>query len=91
MTSLLSAAGMLLIPIAINKLESRGFFRKFPWAGAPLQVMKVGFILTFATPLCCAIFPQKPAIRVTDIEQTLKEKVRDMDPTVEQLYYNKGL
>ena len=85
------AAGMVLIPMVMNKLESRGFFKKFPRANAPLQVLMVGFILTFATPLCCAIFEQKASIKVSDIEEELQEKVKKMGITGDQLYYNKGL
>uniref|UniRef100_A0A5F9DFP3 Sideroflexin-1 n=1 Tax=Oryctolagus cuniculus TaxID=9986 RepID=A0A5F9DFP3_RABIT len=33
--------------------------RRFPWMSAPIQVGLVGFCLVFATPLCCALFPQK--------------------------------
>ena len=85
------AVGMVLIPLVMNKLESRGFFKKFPRANAPLQVLMVGFILTFATPLCCAIFEQKASIKVSDIEDELQEKVKKMGITGDQLYYNKGL
>ena len=82
---------MVLIPMVMNKLESRGFFKKFPRANAPLQVLMVGFILTFATPLCCAIFEQKASIKVANIEDELQEKVKKMGISGEQLYYNKGL
>ena len=51
----------------------------------------VGFILTFATPLCCAIFEQKASIKVSEIEDELQEKVKKMGITGDQLYYNKGL
>ena len=76
----------------MNKLDSRGFFKKFPRANAPLQVLMVGFILTFATPLCCAIFEQKASIKVSDIEENLQDEVRGLGMTgSDQLFYNKGL
>ena len=87
----ISALGMVLIPIAMNKLESRGFFRKFPWAAAPVQIVKAGFLIALATPLCCALFEQKPAMLLTDIEQHLQEKVKEMGVASDKLYYNKGL
>ena len=84
--------GMVLIPMVMNKLETRGFFKKFPKANAPLQVLMVGFILTFATPLCCAIFEQKASIKVSDIEQNLQEEVRSLGMSgSDQLFYNTGL
>ena len=89
---LLSIPGMVLIPMVMNKLDSRGFFKKFPRANAPLQVLMVGFILTFATPLCCAIFEQKASIKVSDIEENLQEQARSLGISgSDQLFYNKGL
>jgi len=88
----MAAPGMVLIPMVMNKLDSRGFFKKFPKANAPLQVLMVGFILTFATPLCCAIFEQKASIKVSDVEANLQEEARSLGLTgSDQLFYNKGL
>jgi len=83
--------GMVLIPIVMNKLDAQGLFKKFPKANAPLQVFLVGLILTFATPLCCAIFEQKASIKPTSVEPELQEKIRNMANPPEMLYYNKGL
>ena len=78
--------------MVMNKLDSRGFFKKFPKANAPLQVLMVGIILTFATPLCCAIFEQKASIKVSKIEANLQEEARSLGLTgSDQLFYNKGL
>ena len=71
----------------MNKLDSKGLFKRYPKANAPLQVALVGLILTFATPLCCAIFEQKAAINTNKLEEEIK-KVHNV-PDV--LYYNKGL
>jgi len=79
--------GMVLIPIIMNKLDARGLFRRFPRANAPIQVGLVGILLTFSTPLCCAIFEQKAAINTNKLEEEIK-KVHNV-PDV--LYYNKGL
>lgn len=38
-----------------------------------LQVLLSGVCLTFSTPLCCALFPQKAAIQLNDLEPELKE------------------
>ena len=82
---------MVLIPIVMNQLDAKGFFKKYPKANAPLQVFLVGLILTFATPLCCAIFEQKASIKPTSVETELQEKIRSMANPPELLYYNKGL
>ena len=55
------------------------------------QIGLVGLVLTFATPLCCAIFEQKASIHVDSIESELRERVRKSNPAVQYLYYNKGL
>lgn len=82
---------MVMIPMIMNSLDTRGFFKKYPRANAPLQVFLVGVILTFATPLCCAIFEQKASINVSDIEPHLQDKVRSLANPPQVLYYNKGL
>ena len=82
---------MVLIPLIMNKLDAKGFFKKYPKANAPLQVFLVGLILTFATPLCCAIFEQKASISTDKVEKELRDKIMGMKNPPELLYYNKGL
>lgn len=50
---------MVLIPLVMNKLEQRGTLKRIPWANAPIQIGLLGIILTFATPMCCALFKQQ--------------------------------
>ena len=88
---MLSISGMVLIPMIMNKFEQQGLFKKYPRANAPLQVFLVGLILTFATPLCCAIFEQKASINVSDVEPHIQEKLKSLANPPEVLYYNKGL
>uniref|UniRef100_A0A673KED3 Sidoreflexin n=1 Tax=Sinocyclocheilus rhinocerous TaxID=307959 RepID=A0A673KED3_9TELE len=64
---------------------------QFPWMSAPIQVGLVGFCLVFATPLCCALFPQKSSMAVSRLEPELQEKIRASHPGVETVYFNKGL
>uniref|UniRef100_A0A8C9XT58 Sidoreflexin n=1 Tax=Sander lucioperca TaxID=283035 RepID=A0A8C9XT58_SANLU len=49
------------------------------------------FSLVFATPLCCALFPQKSSMPVSRLEPELQEKIRASHPGVERVYFNKGL
>uniref|UniRef100_A0A3Q0R5T4 Sidoreflexin n=1 Tax=Amphilophus citrinellus TaxID=61819 RepID=A0A3Q0R5T4_AMPCI len=49
------------------------------------------FSLVFATPLCCALFPQKSSMSVSRLEPELQEKIRANHPGVERVYFNKGL
>ncbi len=75
----------------MNSLERRGILAKYPRMNAPLQVGCLGVILTFATPLCCAIFEQMASIPVNKLEPDVVERVRNSNAAVQHLYYNKGL
>ncbi|KAF4528895.1 hypothetical protein B566_EDAN017324 [Ephemera danica] len=85
------AAANLIPPIIMNSLERRGTLRRMPWMGAPLQVLLCGFCLTFATPMCCALFPQRASINVSDLEPELRDKILAMPNAPSVVYYNKGL
>ncbi|XP_042236814.1 sideroflexin-1-like isoform X2 [Homarus americanus] len=88
---LMSAPGMVLPPIVMNILEKRGTLRRLPWLSAPLQVGLCGVCLTFATPACCALFPQKSSIAVSSLEPEVRDKIRQLPDAPEVVYYNKGL
>jgi tricarboxylate carrier len=87
----MACPGMVLTPVLMTILEKRGFLKRFKWANTPIQILFCGFCLTFATPLCCAIFSQKASISVNSLESALKEEVLKKDPTAKYVYYNKGL
>ncbi|CDW56367.1 sideroflexin 1 [Trichuris trichiura] len=63
----------------------------YRFMNAPIQVLMVGFFLTFATPLCCALFPQKSSIAVSELEPSLQERISRLPHHPELLYFNKGL
>ncbi|KAK7809932.1 hypothetical protein U0070_000799, partial [Myodes glareolus] len=65
--------------------------RRFPWMSAPIQVTLVGFCLVFATPLCCALFPQKSSMSVTSLEDELQASIQRSHPELRRVYFNKGL
>lgn len=82
---------MVIPPIIMNTLENRGFLKRFPMANAPLQILLVGFCLTFTTPLCCALFPQQSSISVSKLEEEVKVSLQKLHPNVNKAYFNKGL
>eukprot|EP00088_Acartia_fossae_P003396 TRINITY_DN11424_c0_g1_i1.p1 TRINITY_DN11424_c0_g1~~TRINITY_DN11424_c0_g1_i1.p1 ORF type:complete len:315 (-),score=52.52 TRINITY_DN11424_c0_g1_i1:178-1122(-) len=88
---LMASPGMVLIPLIMNKFEAKGTFKRRPWLNAPMQIGLLGLILTFATPMCCAIFQQQASIKPTSLEPELQAKLREMANPPEILYYNKGL
>lgn len=59
----------------MDRLEKRGTLARFPMLGAPLQVILCGICLTFATPMCCALFPQKSSIAVSKLEPEIQVKI----------------
>ena len=84
----MAAPSMVLIPIIMNNLEKKGVLKKYPRISAPLQIALCGVILSFATPLCCAIFEQRASIPVSRVEADVAAKVLQ---SVTELHYNKGL
>ncbi|XP_016277885.2 sideroflexin-1-like [Monodelphis domestica] len=88
---LMAAPGMAIPPFIMNTLEKKALLKRFPWRSAPIQVGLVGFCLVFATPLCCALFPQKSSMSVTRLEPELKAKMKATSPELERVYFNKGL
>ncbi|XP_036096594.1 sideroflexin-1 isoform X3 [Molossus molossus] len=88
---LMAAPGMAIPPFIMNTLEKKAFLKRFPWMSAPIQVGLVGFCLVFATPLCCALFPQNSSMSVTSLEAELQAKIRESHPELRRVYFNKGL
>ncbi|XP_073096649.1 sideroflexin-3 isoform X4 [Manis javanica] len=82
---------MAIPPLIMDTLEKKDFLKHRPWLGAPLQVGLVGFCLVFATPLCCALFPQRSSIHVSRLEPELRAQIHEQSPSTEVVYYNKGL
>ncbi|KAH9416369.1 Sideroflexin-1 [Dermatophagoides pteronyssinus] len=88
---LMAAPGMVIPPIIMNRLEKRGILRRIPWISAPAQVLMCGLSLTFATPLCCALFPQRKSVPIERLEEDIQEYVRKTNNPCKIAYYNKGL
>nr|XP_033798258.1 sideroflexin-3 isoform X2 [Geotrypetes seraphini] len=87
----MAVPAMAIPPLIMNSLEKRAFLKRRPWLNAPLQVGLVGLCLVFATPLCCALFPQKSSMRVSRLEPEVQALVRAKSRDIELVYFNKGL
>ncbi|XP_064107696.1 sideroflexin-3-like isoform X1 [Macrobrachium nipponense] len=88
---MMAVPSCVLPPILMNILEKRGTLKRMPWIAAPLQVALCGVCLTFATPACCALFPQKASIALSSLEPEVSDKIRKLPNAPEIVYYNKGL
>ncbi|XP_055208740.1 sideroflexin-3 isoform X4 [Gorilla gorilla gorilla] len=66
---------MAIPPLIMDTLEKKDFLKRRPWLGAPLQVGLVGF---------CSIHMSK-------LEPELRAQIHEQNPSVEVVYYNKGL
>ncbi|XP_026285537.1 sideroflexin-1 isoform X2 [Frankliniella occidentalis] len=87
----MAVPSMVLTPVLMNILDKRGFIRRFPWANAPIQTLFCGLCLTFATPMCCALFSQRASIAVDQLEPELQDEINKMKTPPKVVYYNKGL
>uniref|UniRef100_A0ACB8F9U9 Sideroflexin-1 n=1 Tax=Sphaerodactylus townsendi TaxID=933632 RepID=A0ACB8F9U9_9SAUR len=87
----MAAPAMAIPPVIMNVLEKRAFLKRYPWLNAPLQVGLVGLCLVFATPLCCALFPQKSSMKMSRLEPELQAQIREKNSGIEVVYFNKGL
>ncbi|PSN44206.1 Sideroflexin-3 [Blattella germanica] len=81
----------VLTPIFMDYLERKRFLARYPWSGAPIQLALIGLCLTFATPMCCAIFSQKASISVSMLEPELRDEINKLPDPPKVVYYNKGL
>lgn len=88
---LMAVPGMVIPPFIMNTLEKKAFLKRFPWMSAPIQVGLVGVCLVFATPLCCALFPQKSSMSVRSLEAELQAQLQESHPALRRVYFNKGL
>ena len=59
-------------PIITSIATKRGLFCRRPMMVVPFQLFLVGLCVTFATPLCCAIFDQRASISVDSLDPGLR-------------------
>jgi sideroflexin-1/3 len=87
----MAVPGMFIPPVIMNMAEKTKMYIKNPWLKAPTTVLLTGLCLTFSTPLCCAMFPQKATIAAKDLEPELQKSLAVKYPNIQTYYYNKGL
>lgn len=62
----------VITPVIMEAIEQRGLLKNMKWAPAPLQIALCGIFLTFATPMCCALYPQVSPISIDKLEPELQ-------------------
>jgi tricarboxylate carrier len=87
----MAAPAMFIPPVVMSRLENTAAFVKNPWLKAPVTVLLTGLCLTFSTPLCCALFPQRASISLQELEPELQSSLKTRFPGTNTFYYNKGL
>nr|CAD2170863.1 unnamed protein product [Meloidogyne enterolobii] len=89
---LMASPYMVLTPLIVNQLVKKRWFNSRPWISPIIQTLICGFILTFSTPLCCAIFPQQSPMKFNKLEPDLQKKILEKTGVPSGfVYYNKGL
>lgn len=88
---LMALPGMTMTPMLTQYATRRGWFCRYPAAVVPFQLLLVSLCVTFATPLCCAIFEQRAAIPVASLEPDLQAFAKKNYPKAKEVYFNKGL
>jgi len=83
--------GMCITPIIMNYLDNKKWMKRYPQLASPIQIGLVGLILVFATPLCCAIFPQTSSLSISSLEPELQEAIMKKNENITHVYFNKGL
>ncbi|KAL1138241.1 hypothetical protein AAG570_009930 [Ranatra chinensis] len=68
----MASPSMGFSPILMNALERKNVFLNRRWLEPTIQVLFAGFLLTFATPLACALFVQKAPIKVEKLEPEIQ-------------------
>jgi len=88
---MITVPGMAIPPTIMLQLEKTNFMKKYPKLAAPVQILLAGTCLVFATPLCCALFPQQSSMLVRDLEPEARDKILELPNPPERVFFNKGL
>nr|CAB3266023.1 sideroflexin-2-like [Phallusia mammillata] len=86
------APGMTLIPILMEHLNKKQWFRKMPFIHLPFQMICIGTWMLVMLPSSCALFPQTASMLVSDLEPNVRESIENKyGNSVQYVYFNKGL
>ena len=58
----MAAPGMFCLPVIMQRMEKKPWFKSRPVLHAPFQVLGVGVFLLGMVPLACSIFPQTVSV-----------------------------
>jgi len=92
----MAAPGMFCLPVIMQRMERKPWFKSRPVLHAPFQVLGVGCFLLVMVPMACSIFPQtvtvtSESLRSSDPEAFKQLEVKYGDKIPKVLFYNKGL
>nr|XP_009862462.1 sideroflexin-2-like isoform X1 [Ciona intestinalis] len=89
---LMAAPGMVCLPIMMESLIKRKWFRSRTWLHLPFQVTGLGVFLIFMVPAACAVFPQQASMKVGDLELDVRKSIEEKHGNlINTVYFNKGL
>uniref|UniRef100_A0A8R1DNS2 Sidoreflexin n=2 Tax=Caenorhabditis japonica TaxID=281687 RepID=A0A8R1DNS2_CAEJA len=86
---------MVLSPVIMNRFTRTTYYKTRPliqkYSDMPIQTFLAGIGLYFTTPLGCALFPQKSAIEVSNLEKSTQNEILIHENPPKVVFYNKGL
>uniref|UniRef100_H2ZFE1 Sidoreflexin n=1 Tax=Ciona savignyi TaxID=51511 RepID=H2ZFE1_CIOSA len=89
---LMAAPGMICLPLIMERLIKKQWFRSRTWLHLPFQTTAVGVFLLFMVPLGCAVFPQRASMAVQDLEADVRMSInKEHGGSIQTVYFNKGL
>ncbi|CAK8671381.1 unnamed protein product [Clavelina lepadiformis] len=89
---LMAAPGMVFLPMMMESLNKRAWFRRATWLHLPFQTFGVGVFLVAMVPIACSLFPQRASMDVKQLENELQDEIRKrFGKNVDKVYFNKGL
>lgn len=92
----MAAPGMVILPVMMERLERKNWFKRLSILHAPFQVMMVGCFLIFMVPTACGLFPQRASLSASIIQKFEPEFYKQIEANTkgkvpEKVYFNKGL
>eukprot|EP00041_Stephanoeca_diplocostata_P018197 m.379317 g.379317 ORF g.379317 m.379317 type:complete len:140 (+) comp20950_c0_seq5:1207-1626(+) len=90
---LMAVPGMVAPSIIVHAVSRRtNLLKRFPRADIPIITIASATGISFAMPMCCAIFPQRSALAADSTEPSVRARLAAAGiGTHERLFYNKGL